>query len=189
MAEYWRFHVRLLDVDANLWRRFLLKKTATFEHLHHAIQDACGWQNYHMFAFRSPDRRETIAGIPDDDGFGPPDPNAEVVKLSSIFAGNAPESCIYEYDFGDSWMHEVTCVGVEKHAERFVRRLLDGAGTFPPEDCGSSYGYGRCVAAATGKGWIKDYGDTEEKKELLEWLGEWRPDSFNLAKYKEHFDT
>jgi hypothetical protein len=188
MPDYLRCHVRLLDVKPKLWRRFLLKITATFQDLHLAIQDACGWENCHMFAFRSPNGRESIAGIPDTD-WGPAAPDARKQKLSAVFGPKGLASCLYEYDFGDGWTHEVKCEGVEKLDERFERRLLDGAGAFPPEDCGSVPGYERCVAAVTGKGWRKrEHGDDAERRELLEWLGAWRPDSFDLAATKQQFD-
>ena len=188
MPDYLRFRVRLLDVQADLWRRFLIKKAATFENLHMAIQDACGWQNYHLFAFRTPDNREVIAGIPDDE-WGPPDPDASRVKLTSYFGARTTGQCIYEYDFGDSWIHEVSLECIEKHDEKFVRRLLDGAGAFPPEDCGSTPGYERCVAAITEKDWDEEeHGDDEERRELLVWLGDWRPDTFDLAATKRKFD-
>ena len=32
-------------------RRFLLRTTNTFQKLHDAIQTACGWLDYHLFAF------------------------------------------------------------------------------------------------------------------------------------------
>jgi hypothetical protein len=62
VPDYLRFHVRLLDVDANLWRRFLLVKQATFADPHRAIQDACGWQDSHLFAFQTQDARTSRSG-------------------------------------------------------------------------------------------------------------------------------
>lgn len=82
MAKHFRFHVKLLHITPTLWRRFLIKPNATFEDLHLAIQDACAWGNCHLYAFRTPDNRESIAGIPDDGGFGLPDPDARSMKVS-----------------------------------------------------------------------------------------------------------
>jgi len=188
MALYLRFHVKLLDVRASLWRRFRLEKAATFADLHLAIQDACGWGNYHLFAFLGPDGRETIAGIPDEE-WDEDCPDAREVKLTSVFEPRGRQSCVYQYDFGDDWHHEVTYEGIERSRDRFTRRLVAGEGTFPPEDCGGSEGYARCVAAATGKGWRVEYGDDEERASLLEWLGGWRPDSFDLDEARKHFDA
>jgi hypothetical protein len=173
--------------DADLWRRILVRKAATFSNLHAAIQASCGWQDCHLFAFRTPDMRKTIAGIPGDD-FGEAVPDAKDVRLDAYFGRKGKDACIYEYDFGDGWLHEVVLEGIETHPEHFFRRLLDGAGVFPPEDCGSVPGYERCLAALADKGWTRDLGTAGDRMELLEWLGEWRPDSFDLAALKQRFD-
>lgn len=186
MFDYYRFNVRLLDVSAKLWRRFLLQKESTFADLHGAIQDACGWQDCHLFMFQTPDEEQVLAASTSDDS---DDPDAKAVTLSDYFHGRH-KPCHYRYDFGDDWVHEVTLEGIEKHSEEFERRLLDGAGMFPPEDCGSTPGYERCVVAARSKGWnVARHGDESERRKLLEWLRGWHPDAFDLAATARAFDT
>ena len=70
---------------------------------------------------------------------------------------------------------------------RFRRRLLDGAGAFPPEDCEGIWGYLECLAVV---GKIKPSQDMhkDEVVERKEWLGDWDPDGFDLAEVKEEFD-
>jgi hypothetical protein len=174
-------------VRASLWRRFLLKKTATFGDLHLAIQDACGWGNYHLFLFLKQNGRDFIAGLPDE-AEGDEYPDARSVKLTSFFEPRGRQTCIYQYDFGDGWQHEVTYEGIERLQDRFTRRLVAGEGTFPPEDCGGTWGYERCVAAATGKGWRVEYGDDAERAGLMAWLEGWRPDRFELERVRKEFD-
>ena len=83
------------------------------------------------------------------------------------------------YDFGDHWVHDVTVETIEKHDTAFKRRLLDGARSFPREDCGGLPGYLDCVeVVATG----------EDPNELREWIGDWDPEQFDLAKVKRRFD-
>ena len=188
MALYIKFHVQLLDVGTPLWRRFLIKKASTFEDLHLAIQDACGWGNHHLFDFVRPEGGETVAGVPDDEG-DEDCPDARTVKITSVFEPRGRQTRIYRYDFGDGWRHEVTYEGIERLKDSFTRRLLSGEGTFPPEDCGGALGYERCVAVATDRGWRVEYGDDEERANLLEWLGKWRPDSFDLDSAKRDFDA
>jgi hypothetical protein len=144
------------------------------------IQDACGWENCHLFAFRPSIRGAAIATVPNEDALTP-EPDAEEVKVSSYFGVSGRESCIYHYDFGDDWMHKLTLEGMERHDARFERRLLDGEGVFPPEDCGGSDGYERCVEAANS-------GHEREDEEFLEWLGDWHPSSFNLEATAAAFD-
>lgn len=186
MASSWRFRVRLLDVNADLWRGFLLKKTATFFDLHVAIQHACDWENCHLFSFVDHDRDSTVAGFPGDFGRDEDEPDAAVVKLSDYFPQET--KVFYWYDFGDSWMHEVTLEGEDTPRKGGVRQLLDGAGVFPPEDCGGAPGYERCVAAATGRGWLEEFGDEREREQLVEWLGGWHPGSFDLEAAQKRFN-
>lgn len=183
--KYHTFDVRLLDTDPTPWRRFLLKRAAvmTFENLHLAIQDACGWQNAHLFSFHESYGGPIIAGIPDDD-FGDPDPDAGKVRLASYFTDGGPDRCCYQYDFGDSWWHQVRLVETVSLPERFVRRLIDGALAFPPEDCGGIPGYENCVALALNR----PTDDIDDAEQLREWLGDWHPERFELARAKREFD-
>jgi hypothetical protein len=180
MPKYMCFEVSLEGVKPRIWRRFLLRAGATFYELHEAIQDACGWTYSHLFQFLG--GQEPIAGMPDgDDGEG--DPEAREIRLSTWFErpGN---SCIYLYDFGDSWEHEVTLVGIETLPGRFERRLVGGERAFPREDSGGILGYQRFVKLLrTGK---DPYG--EEPVELLEWLDGWNPDAFDLPAAQRRFD-
>ena len=63
------------------------REVPTFENLHVAIQDACGWDNCHLYAFHEALDGPVIAGIPDDT-YGRPDPNAAKVKLATFFSEN-----------------------------------------------------------------------------------------------------
>lgn len=177
MTVYYEFDVSLHDVTPRVWRRFQMRSTATFLDLHRAIQDACGWEDGHLFAFRTGDGR-SIAGVPDAE-FSEPDPDAAGVALTSHFAQEG-DHCLYEYDFGDSWMHEVLLGGIVELSDRFERRLLDGARAFPPEDCGGLPGYEDCVRVARGGA---------DPDELAEWLGDWDPDRFALTTRRRSFDS
>ncbi|MBW3665866.1 MAG: plasmid pRiA4b ORF-3 family protein, partial [Actinobacteria bacterium] len=76
---YLDVEVSLDEISPRIWRRFLLRDRASFLDLHHAIQDACGWDNTHLFAFFGPDG-DVIAGVPNDFGFGDPHPDAGKVS-------------------------------------------------------------------------------------------------------------
>ena len=54
----------------------------------------------------------------------------------------------------------------------------------PPEDCRGVFWYERIVEfLATGTD-----PDGEAADVLAEWVGDWRPDEFDLAKFQEVFD-
>jgi len=87
-------------------------------------------------------------------------------------------------------MHDVELEAIEQHPETFVHKLLDGARAFPPEDCGGVPGYQRCCQALE-PGRARTAGGAEEmqeRQELLEWLGSWRPERFDLEATRERFD-
>lgn len=182
MPNYLDIEVSLDHVEPRIWRRFLLREGATFLDLHHAIQDACGWENAHLFAFRRGDR-SAVAGVPTDFdlGFGPPDPDAAKVGAAEYLRRHW--TVAYEYDFGDSWEHTVELKAVPTLDERFTRRIVDGARAFPPEDCGGLPGYEDVVVVAAGG--EAPYRDTDE---LREWLGDWDPEHFDLAAVRRAFD-
>lgn len=184
MPDYYEFEVTLRHVKPRIWRRFLIRKAATFHDLHTAIQDACGWWNSHLFAFRTWGRDgEEIAGIPEAD-WDEPVPDARKVTLAAFFDESGADRCLYEYDFGDGWEHEVKLRKPLALPESFKRRLLDGRRAFPPEDCGGVWGYERCVKLLGGGADEKD----EEVEELKEWLCDWTPEGFDLAATKRAFD-
>lgn len=182
MPAYFDLEVSLKGVRPRIWRRFLLRAEATFKQLHDAIQRACGWEDYHLFAFRvraTYDPDDDIAGVASRDGWGPSPPSAARARIGDFFAAEGTSKCYYVYDFGDAWWHEVKSRGIVELEDEFTRRLLGGARAFPLEDSGGLGGYEDCVAVATGR--LSD----EERRE---WLGGWDPEAFDLTEVKKRFD-
>lgn len=180
--RYYEFEVTLIGVEPRIWRRFLLRDGLSFQDLHKAIQDACGWEDYHLFDFSlvssTKQNGMVIAGIPDEDEAYP---DAKKAKLRPYF--DKFPTCVYEYDFGDGWEHEVKQVQAQELPYKFKRALLDGARAFPLEDMGGLGGYDRCVEfLKTGH---DEWGEPEE---LSDWLGDWTPESFDLNRVKAKFD-
>ena len=176
MVQAYELDVTLSRVRPRIWRRIAIAGDATFGDLHHAIQDACSWDNAHLFAFRTPNGR-VIGGSPFEDPFGDRRPDAWEVSLAGYFAEH--DRCQYEYDFGDSWLHDISVVRRIDEPVDYRRQVLDGARAFPPEDCGGLPGYEQCVQVATG---------ADDPDERREWLGDWDPDRFDLAQLKQRFD-
>jgi hypothetical protein len=189
MPRYFDFRVSLIDIEPKVWRRFLLPQTASFEALHEAIQDGFGWEYEHLFEFRDKDGEQTIARA----DFAAHDVDEEEVpavgkkKLSSFFTRHG-QKCMYVYDFGDNWEHEVEFLGVKELPDRFKRRLMDGARACPMEDCGGVWGYQECARlAGMSEEEIEKKGDSD-LAERKEWLGDWKPEAFALKAAKKEFD-
>ena len=188
MHVYSEFEVSLVAIEPRIWRRFQLAETATFDHLHRAIQAAFGSESCHLWEFRGPDRRgRVLAGAEQEVLFldSEETPDAQQVKLAQYFTTDlSPASCEYIYDFGDTWIHTVTLSRRLAVAERFHRRLLAGERACPPEDSGGIGGYARLVEVLeTG---VDPWGD--DAAELAEWIGDWKPDRFDVGAAKRVFD-
>ncbi len=188
MPRYFDFKVTLKDIRPAIWRRFLLPTGASFDELHEAIQRSFGWDACHLHRFTTSGRDHTVIAVAEDaqlDG-GPRSPDERQVQLSEFF-GVGPtgkRSCLYTYDFGDNWRHEVKLQQVVTSDERFVRRLLGGERAAPPEDCGGVGGYYRLVELVE----IGTDPWEEDVDEVRDLIGDWRPDLFDLARTRAGFD-
>ena len=84
----------------------------------------------------------------------------------------------YEYDFGDSWIHEITVERISPpDAAAGTRALcLGGARACPPEDCGGVWGYANLLKALKNR-------KHPEHKAVKEWIGSsWDAEAFDSAK-------
>ncbi len=82
----------------------------------------------------------------------------------------------YEYDFGDSWLHEVKVEKILPYDPSVVLPVcLAGERACPPEDCGSFPGYADVLRVLA-----KRKTDSEEDRQLLNWLGSYDSERFDL---------
>lgn len=94
----------------------------------------------------------------------------------SRIARHAKRKFVYEYDFGDSWEHEIV---VEKilRPETGLKypNCITGKRACPPEDVGGTWGYVTFLEAMSDP-------THEEHDSYLEWIGgEFDPEEFNLG--------
>jgi hypothetical protein len=164
--------VTLLDTDPPVWRRLLVPATIRLDRLDRVIQAAMGWTNSHLHMFIHPSGRY---GVPDLD-FPLHDERRTTLR---DLAAQEGETFRYEYDFGDSWEHEIVLEQLLT-AEPGGRcpTCLDGAGACPPEDCGGVHGYADLVDTLADP-------TQPDHLHLLEWLGIEKGSDFDPA----HFDT
>src|SRR5699024_5770009 len=83
---------------------------------------------------------------------------------------------LYEYDFGDSWIHTIEFEDAVPHEAGIKYPMcIDGARHGPPEDVGSFSGYARFLEA-----WRDP--DHEEHEDMRRWVGcRFDPEAFNIA--------
>ena len=161
--------ITLMDVaDPPVWRRVIVPAAYSLDRLHAVIQAAMGWQDYHMHAFRV-----------GDVSYAPPSPDDELGYLDERkfrLGDLAADRISYEYDFGDSWEHELVIEERTTAADGVLYPVcVAGEGACPPEDCGGSYGFAELKALLAGP-------PGTEREEMLEWAGgEYDPSRFDLA--------
>jgi len=164
--------IEMTGLHHEVWRRVLVPATANFMDLHLVIQGSFEWMNYHLFHFKA-------GGVTID-----PDPKAsrgfggwdgEDITLDAkgtilkTFLNRQGDSVYYEYDFGDSWEHVITCEMIMASQDRLVYPVcIDGRRKGPPEDCGSSPGYEELCRALAKPAAQR----TKDEKERIEWLNE-----------------
>ena len=83
----------------------------------------------------------------------------------------------YEYDFGDSWEHQILVEKIQPpHPGAQYPVCLAGKRACPPEDCGGICGYGELLEV------IRDP-THEEYESMMEWLGgSFDPEEFDIAR-------
>ena len=166
--------ITLLDVaDPPVWRRVLIPAAYSLDRVHRVIQAAMGWQNYHMHAFWAGE----LSYGPDPEGILG---HLEEAKVRLADVAEVGERIGYEYDFGDSWEHELLVEArTEAQAGQTYPACTGGEGACPPEDCGGYPGYQE----------LKDIladPSNEEYEEMRTWAdsqtgGKFDPASFDLT--------
>lgn len=144
----YQFHVKLLGIEPMVWRRIQVPAKFSFWDLHVAIQDAMGWLDYHLHAYRVRQkykRRPLEIGIPLDDWDGEVVIPGWEASISDYFT-ELGQTMEYEYDFGDGWEHELLFEGILlKEKGVSYPRCIGGERACPPEDCGGVAGYERLL--------------------------------------------
>ena len=164
----------------------------TMEQLHKVIQISMEWEDAHLHQFiekggntyahpRVIEHKDII------------DERYEL--LESVFAAKG-KRIAYEYDFGDSWLHQIEfedMIESDSFDYPFKSWVKNGKGVFsgkpraaicvggdrsaPPEDCGGIPGFEEILRLAALPPKSRT---TRDDRERLEWLGDWKPDNFHL---------
>ncbi|KAF0124399.1 MAG: plasmid pRiA4b ORF-3 family protein [Elusimicrobia bacterium] len=176
-----QFKVTLTGSRPPVWRRIQVPGSYTFYDLHLAIQNAMGWTDSHLHAFE-------LDGGPRPLRIESPYAADELFEEAADFTTEAALSkylgegarAVYEYDFGDGWLHNVELEKILPKAPGADYPLcLEGRRACPPEDCGGLGGYGDCVRLAGGE---MPFEDEAENERLKDWLGDWDPGEFDPGK-------
>jgi hypothetical protein len=166
--QIYQIKITLRGTKPPVWRRIQAPGDITLAKLHQILQVVMGWWNEHLHAFR-------VHGV----DYGEPDPMLDMrsdkrVRLDQLLLEETSKFR-YEYDFGDSWEHELL---VEKilgpEAGVTYPRCLKGKRACPPEDVGGVWRYAWFLEAIADP-------EHPAHDELLDWVGgEFDPELFDL---------
>ncbi len=104
-SSLFQFKITLHDIKPPIWRRVQVPDGSLGD-LHKVIQAAMGWENCHLHQF-----------IVDGVRYGVPEPelnlkNESKVLISEIVSKKGKQyRFLYEYDFGDGWLHDIVFEG------------------------------------------------------------------------------
>ena len=183
----YQFKITLEEVKPAVWRRIQVPSSYNFWELHVAIQNAMGWEDYHLHEFEILNLK---TGRPQRIGSDGAEEciSGRKVKIEDCFSMEN-NMAFYEYDFGDGWSHRIVLEKIlPADPGKTYPLCLDGKRACPPEDCGGPWGYEELLEVLKNPRHA-DY------KDVAEWIGDknFDPESFKAEEIvfenpKEHVD-
>jgi len=175
----YQIKVSLIGAQPPIWRRLLIEPDTTFQDLHRIIQVAMGWQASHLHLFQAGDGR--LIGDPAEDFEGMMSfLDERALSVSSVLSSEG-QQLKYEYDFGDSWEHEVKLEKILTGEEAEpLPKCIKAVHQCPPEDVGGLYGFYEFLDAM-------DDAAHPEHVAVREWCGgeQFDPDFVSLVQINE----
>jgi len=174
----YQIKVILLHSRPPIWRQLQLESSVTLDRLHDTLQMVMGWTNSHLHGFRLPQpsqrgTRRRLLPIESAD--------EKATRLDELLR-RPKHWLVYDYDFGDSWEHEVLLEEIRpRPSSTRLPMVLAGRGACPPEDVGGLPGYYHFLEA------IKDPNHPEHE-DMLEWAGrDFDPAAFDVQEVNRAF--
>jgi Plasmid pRiA4b ORF-3-like protein len=172
----YQFKITLMGRKPPIWRR-IQTPDCTLDKLHEHIQTAMGWTNSHLHQFTIAGERYGDPELLNDDFDDFECIDSRKTMLSQILPASGKRLKFkYEYDFGDSWEHEVVLESSRPpESGKKYPLCVEGERACPPEDVGGGWGYEEFLAAIADP-------KHEEHESMLEWCGgSFTPDAFDPA--------
>lgn len=169
----YQFKITLVESKPPIWRRIQVED-CTLDKLHEHIQTAMGWTNSHLHHFRI---GEQLYGDPmlmeenmEEMGYK----DSTRTNISKIVPKTGKRfKFSYEYDFGDSWEHEILFEGCpKKKPGKEYPVCLEGKRACPPEDVGGNGGFYEFLEALADP-------KHEQHDDFMEWGGDFDSENFD----------
>lgn len=166
----YQIKIELEEIHPPIWRRIQVSD-CNLADLHDIIQVCFAWDDSHPYAFSIRIRQRTgrRGGAYEDVD------DTEATFLSDL-AERGHRVLRYEYDFGDSWLHEITIEATLPPEPGIIYpRCVEGQRNTPVEDMGGPHAYMAFIHLLAG------HRDGGRKLDMLEWLPrDFDPEFFNL---------
>ncbi|MDR1009998.1 MAG: plasmid pRiA4b ORF-3 family protein [Opitutaceae bacterium] len=179
-AQTAQLTITLCDLDPGIWRRVLVPHDIALPDLHAVIQIAMGWDDSHMHSFTT--KTAIYNTIDENDFLGGAFPGVKKTldetkyRLCDLLA-KPKAKCVYTYDFGDSWEHDIVLEKLIPAEKRLASaEVIAGENACPPDDCGGPPGYCDLVEILLNP---KD----PEYADRREWLGLKKGEKFDPERY------
>ena len=171
--KIYQIQIALKDFKPKIWRRILVPSNILLAGFHKIIQTTMGWTNSHLHQFE----KNNLYYIPIYPYDGS-DERTNIVDYKKIKLEHLlkveKDMMIYEYDFGDSWEHDIILEKILPFDPKMKSPVcLSGKMHCPPEDCGGVGGYQDFLEIISNP-------SHSEYKSTIEWLDDdFDPDYFN----------
>ena len=182
-VEY-HLRIKLNNAPLPIWREFKVPSNVTLEFLSFIINDLMGWEGVHLHEFKQKDTLyKNTACLKQDADMGFFFDRVETRDTNDYTIADLlkekGDRIKYEYDFGDSWEHDLWLKGTREYSPEEPRGIVvvKGTGACPPEDCGGVWGYGELLELSKKKR------KTADDKEQLKWYGidkSFDPEEFDI---------
>jgi hypothetical protein len=165
-----QLRITLRDIRPPIWRRILVSNDLFLGDLHYTVNRAMGWDNSHMHLFKF-GRIQYACSLTVED-CGPPIRHEDSVTLAALIKRKG-QAFTYEYDFGDSWEHEIKVEDILPFDPQLrLPVCLAGERACPPEDCGGVHGYYQVLEALGNP-------NDPKLRGFREWIGQFNPEEFD----------
>lgn len=172
-VKKYTLRVTLRGTKPAIYRKFIVPSNICLRHLSELLLELMGWENEHLNQFRKGSDFYLPAYQRNDEDdmfsfFGRSRSfNQEDYALSDLLL-EKNKTIEWEYDFGDSWQHDVRLSSIGDYAEdEPLVQFVKGERVCPPEDCGGIWGYEELLEINAKYKEGKRL--TRDEKERLEW--------------------
>jgi hypothetical protein len=99
--QIYQIQVVLTNAKPKIWRRLLVNSDTLLVDFHRIIQTTMGWTNSHLHLFN-----DGMTNYAPKEFEVEESKNSRTIKLNTILK-KEKSKILYEYDFGDSWNHDI----------------------------------------------------------------------------------